>query len=75
MSKRYDDEFKDWAILQMMPPLNAQWQTLPLRTISRHSHGVTGEGSGISSRAGSTPVSSAISDARLGRSYNRGQSA
>lgn len=22
MSKRYDDEFKDWAVLQMMPPLN-----------------------------------------------------
>jgi transposase-like protein len=22
MPKRYDDDFRDWAVLQMMPPLN-----------------------------------------------------
>ncbi|WP_156422417.1 transposase, partial [Pseudomonas synxantha] len=22
MPKRYDNDFKDWAVLQMMPPLN-----------------------------------------------------
>ncbi|MEB0100881.1 IS3 family transposase, partial [Pseudomonas sp. CCI3.2] len=22
MSKRYDEDFKDWVVLQMMPPLN-----------------------------------------------------